>query len=128
VRGVAARNSQSTVIYARFFPSSPQHDAALQGAAHNNPVANDAVMSSPAAIPAVQDEAAAEAPDGTNDGTKRPGEVLVVDDMGTVRLMLTRHIVQMGHRVTPAKHGRERWNCSVRNRSIWCCSILKCPK
>jgi signal transduction histidine kinase len=82
---------------------APQHDASLQGAAHNNPVANDAVMSSPAAIPAVRDEASAD----TSDGTKRPGEVLVVDDMGTVRLMLTRHIVQMGHRVTPAKDGRE---------------------
>lgn len=34
-------------------------------------------------------------------------QVLVVDDMGTIRLMLTQHVRQLGHHVTQARNGRE---------------------
>jgi two-component system sensor histidine kinase/response regulator len=36
-----------------------------------------------------------------------PCEVLIVDDMATLRLTLERHVVRMGHRATPAINGKE---------------------
>lgn len=39
--------------------------------------------------------------------TVRPGQVLVVDDMSTIRIMLSQHVRSLGHTVTCASNGSE---------------------
>ena len=46
----------------------------------------------------------------------KSAEVLVVDDMATLRLWLAHHVEEMGHVVTSAANGREAWELLGRQR------------